>query len=104
MINVETALMLANAMFWTTLYSIGRTRRESMISISGIISFVSWWIVGFLWLFLAAEPVPQGSGVKYGTYSISLLFFAIGLMILILQIIDLMNIGKARKELGEVEY
>jgi len=102
LIDVEIGITLAVAMFFTMLYALGEKR--SKISFAGIISFVCWWIVGFLWLFLAAEPVPNGSGATYGTYSVSLLFFGIGLMMLIVQIIDLLNIGKAHKELGEVEY
>jgi len=102
LINVEVPIMVAVAMFFTVLYAVAP--RVSKISISGIIAFVSWWIVGFLWLFLVAEPVPQGSGNVYATYSISLFFFGIGLLLLIIQLIDLLNIGKHAKELGEVEY
>jgi len=102
LINVEVSITVAVAMFFTLLYAVGE--RRSKINVAGIISFVSWWIVGFLWLFLAAEPVPNGSGMNYGTFSVSLFFFAIGMMILIIQLIDLLNIGKHKKELGEVEY
>lgn len=94
--------MLAVAMFFTFLYAIGE--RKSRINIAGVISFVSWWITGFLWLFLSVEPVPQGSGTTYGTYAVSLFFFGIGLLILILQLVDLLNIGREHKALGEVEY
>lgn len=102
MIDVEISVMLVVSIFFTLLYAL--PERRSKISIAGIIAFVSWWIVGFLWLFLAHEPVPQGSGLSYGTYSISLFFFGIGLILLIYQILDLLNIGKHHKELGEVEY
>lgn len=91
--------MLAVSLFFTFLYGAGE--RQSKISISGIVSFVSWWILGFLYLFLSLEP--NQSGLTYGTYAVSLFFFGIGILLMIMVIVDFLKMDRIRKPLGDEE-
>lgn len=95
-IDVQVYIVFLAACFFTVLYLFFKLNKKSANWL-GIFAAVSWITLGFLWIFLAAESSP------YTTYSVSLLFNGFGIFMIVYVVIDLLQIGRNQRELGEAE-
>ena len=93
--DLEIFVLLIVSLFFTLIYLLRRDTKQPLVW-AGVIGSMSWIILGLV--FFVGRAL-QGMA----TYSIGLLFNGFGIIFLIMVMIDLINIGKWKKELGEVE-
>jgi len=93
MIDLEITIVFLSALFFTLLF-VG-----SKETLFGILTFASWLVTGFLWLFLAKEPP------SYSTYAVALFFNIVAILFLLWTIVEylyklrLKKLGKGDEEL-----
>ena len=83
MIDVEAYIVFLAACFFTLIYVVTKLGSDKPQNWIGMFGGISWFTLGFLWLFLAAEPS------SYSTYSIALLFNGFGIAMIVYIVIDL---------------
>jgi hypothetical protein len=83
------------SLFFTLLYLIRRDTRQQL-TWAGIIGSMTWIIMSLVFF---VGRAMQGMA----TYVVGLFFSGIGIILVVLWLIDLLNLGKWARELGEVE-
>jgi apolipoprotein N-acyltransferase len=82
MIDVEAYIVFLAACFFTLIYVLTKFSGKPANWI-GIFGGISWFTLGFLWLFLAFEPP------SYSSYSVALLFNGFGIAMIVYIVLDL---------------
>lgn len=93
--ELEILSLLIISLLFSLAYLFKRHSKDPYIW-AGIIGSMSWIILGLV--FFVGRALAGSE-----TYVIGMLFNGIGIIFIILWMIDLLNIGKWKKELGEVE-
>jgi len=93
--EVEIFTLLIIALFFTLLYLLRRDT-NTPLTWCGIVGSMTWIILGLV--FFVGRAL-QGMS----TYIVGLFFNGIGIIFIIMWMIDLLNMGKWAKHLGEVE-
>lgn len=99
MFDLEIYILLIIALFFSTLYLLNRKSKEPW-TWAGIVGSMTWLIMSLVY-FVGRVADPALSPTRI--YVVSLFFGGIGIIFIMLWMVDLLNLGKWAKELGEVE-
>lgn len=93
--DLEIFILLIIAIFFTVIYLIKRDSKNQAVW-AGIIGSMTWIIMSLV--FFVGRALDNAA-----TMVLALFFSGIGIIFIIMWMIDLLNMGKWAKELGEVE-